>query len=289
MSTGRGSKQAVSTIDSSVAATAGAEPVPEAILTVRDVSLMFGRVQALRGVSVAVERSEILALIGPNGAGKTSLLNCINGFYRPSRGSVEFAGRDINKLPPYRRAKLGIARTFQSVQLYLGMTVLDNVLAGRHIHMRTNVLTAALRRPWALREEVANRRRAEEIIDFLEIEGFRHSIVGSIGYGLRKRVDLARALAMEPRLLLMDEPMAGMNLEEKEDMARFILDIHEVFAIPIVLVEHDMGVVMDIATRINVLDWGRLIASGSPEQIAHDEAVIAAYLGKASLTPGGDQ
>ncbi len=250
------------------------------LLRAEDIHLAFGKVQALMGVNLEVWADEIVALIGPNGAGKTSFLNSLNGFYRPQRGTVVFKEQNITRMSPHRRVQAGIGRTFQGIQLFLGMSVLDNIMTGRHIHMRSGFVSGALRWPWAIREEVKHRTVAEEIIDFLEMESIRESVVGSLGYGLRKRVDLGRALAMEPKLLIMDEPMAGMNVEEKEDMARFILDIQEYRKIPIILVEHDMEVVMDISSRLAVLEWGRIIAEGSPERVRADPRVIKAYLGE---------
>ena len=249
-------------------------------LHVRNISLSFGGIRALQQVDFTVGSGEILAVIGPNGAGKTSLINSINGFYRPQEGAVLFEGHDITRLPPYKRAQLGISRTFQNIALYTNMTALDNLMAARHIHMKSNMWLGALFVGPAQREEIANRRRVEEIIDFLEMEGIRKTIVGNLSYGLRKRVELGRALALEPTLLLLDEPMAGMNVEEKEDMARFILDIHERQGMTIVLIEHDMGLVMDISHRVVALDFGKKIAEGTPDQIKHDERVIKAYLGQ---------
>ncbi len=249
-------------------------------LHVDRVSLSFGGIRALREVDFQVYQGEILAVIGPNGAGKTSLINCINGFYRPQQGSIVLEGADITQLPPYRRAALGISRTFQNIALYTNATTLDNIMAARHIHMKTNLLTGALFWGPARREEVQHRRRVEDLIDFLELESIRKSIVGTLSYGLRKRVELGRALALEPTLLLLDEPMAGMNIEEKEDMARYILDIHERQAMTIMLIEHDMGLVMDIADRVVALDFGEKIAEGTPEGIRKDERVIQAYLGQ---------
>ena len=234
----------------------------------------------MKNVSLNVCDQEVLSIIGPNGAGKTSLLNCMSGFYRPQNGRIIFNGQDITQMPTYKRAKVGVSRTFQGIQLYLGMTTLQNIISGRHIHMKTNFLKNALYWIWSEREETDNRVIAEEIIDFLEMEAFRDQVVGSLGYGLRKRVDLGRALALEPKILLMDEPMAGMNVEEKEDMARFILDIKEAHKIPIILVEHDMEVVMDISDRVVVLDWGTKIAEGSPKEILTSPEVIKAYLGE---------
>jgi branched-chain amino acid transport system ATP-binding protein len=251
-----------------------------AVLETKNLGLSFGKVLALSDITAEVREGEILAVIGPNGAGKTSLLNCLSGFYRPDRGQVCFEGKDITTAPPDRRARLGIGRTFQGIQLFLRMSVLDNVLAGRHIHMRTNFLQSFFYWPWVVREEMEHMQVAEEIIDFLEMETIRDAVLGDLGYGLRKRVDLGRALALNPKILIMDEPMAGMNVEEKEDMARFILDIHESRRIPIVLVDHDMEMVMDVATRVVVLEWGHLIAEGEPSVIRKDPRVISAYLGE---------
>ena len=249
-------------------------------LHVDSISLSFGGIKALQDIEFKIRAGEIFAIIGPNGAGKTSLINSINGFYTPQRGRIIFDGRDISHLPPYERAKLGISRTFQNIALYTNATVLDNLMAARHIHMKTNMLSGALFWGPAQREEIAHRHRVEEIIDFLELEHIRKSIVGALSYGLRKRVELGRALALEPSLLLLDEPMAGMNIEEKEDMARFILDIHELQGTTIMLIEHDIGLVMDISHRIAVIDFGVKIGEGTPEQISRDEAVIDAYLGE---------
>jgi branched-chain amino acid transport system ATP-binding protein len=249
-------------------------------LLVQDIHLSFGGTKALVGVSFDVNRGEILAIIGPNGAGKTSLLNCLNRFYRPEKGQIFFEGEDLCPLPPYRIAQMGIARTFQNIALYTGMSVLDNLMAARHVHMKYGMLAGALYFGQALKEEVRHRRVVEDIIDFLEIEHVRKAVVGALPYGLRKRVELGRALALEPKLLLLDEPMAGMNLEEKEDMARFILDIHELQKTTILLIEHDMGLVMDIADRVVVLDFGIKIAEGTPDEIKNDTKVIQAYLGE---------
>ncbi len=252
------------------------------ILQVEDVDLSFGAVQALIGVSVDVYRGEILAIIGPNGAGKTSLLNVINGFYRPQHGRIVFLDKARPKnFRPYQVARQGIARTFQNVALFKGMSTLDNIMTGRALHTRTNFLTQALYWGPALREEEAQRRRVEEVIDFLEIESIRKTPVGRLPYGLQKRVELGRALAAEPELLLLDEPMAGMNVEEKEDMSRFILDIRDEFGVTCVLIEHDMGVVMDISDRVVVLDYGRKIADGPPDEVRGNQEVIEAYLGVA--------
>ncbi len=249
-------------------------------LHVDNISLSFGGIKALQEVEFKISAGEIFAVIGPNGAGKTSLINSINGFYTPQAGRIIFDERDISHLPPWERAKLGISRTFQNIALYTNATVLDNLMAARHIHMKTNMLTGALFWGPAQREEIAHRQRVEEIIDFLELEHIRKSIVGTLSYGLRKRVELGRALALEPSLLLLDEPMAGMNIEEKEDMARFILDIHELQGTTIMLIEHDIGLVMDISHHIAVIDFGVKIGEGAPEQISRDEAVIDAYLGE---------
>ncbi|RYY99518.1 MAG: ABC transporter ATP-binding protein [Comamonadaceae bacterium] len=249
------------------------------MLEARGLTLKFGGVTALSDISVDIGRQELVALIGPNGAGKSSLLNVLSGFYRPSQGSVRFDGQDIGHWPVHRVAQAGLARTFQGTHLLPHMSVLDNILVGRYMHMKSTLTTAFLYYPFAHREEVAQCAVAEEILGFLELEHLRHHPVGTLGYGMRKRVDLGRALAMEPRMLLLDEPMAGMNTEEKEDLARFILDIRESRQIPVVLVEHDMGVVMDIADRVIVLNFGRKIADASPAAVQQDDAVISAYLG----------
>ena len=242
--------------------------------------MSFGGILALNDISFKAREGQILAIIGPNGAGKTSLLNCLNNFYHAERGKILYNKRDLTKLPPYQIAKLGIARTFQHTALYTGLSTLDNLMAARHIHMRAGLMDSMLYYGRARSEDIAHRQVVEEIIDFLEMEHIRKTVVGALPHGLRKRVDLGRALAMEPKLLLLDEPMTGMNLEEKEDMARFILDIHDRRGLTILLIEHDMGLVMDIADRVIVLDFGTKIAEGAPGEIQRNEAVINAYLGK---------
>ncbi|TAK36920.1 MAG: ABC transporter ATP-binding protein [Chloroflexota bacterium] len=252
----------------------------EAILKIEDLHLAFGGLNALTGVSLEVRPGEILSIIGPNGAGKSSLLNCINGFYRPQRGRIMLADQDITRLPPHKIARLGISRTFQNIALYTGLTTLDNLMAARHVHYRAGLLPCALYFGRAHAEEIRHRKVVEDIIDFLEMEAIRKQVVGVVPYGQRKRVELGRALALEPKLLLLDEPLAGMNLEEKEDMVRFILETNRRKGIPMVLVEHDMGVVMEIADRVAALDFGCQIAIGSPEEVKADPRVIKAYLGE---------
>jgi len=249
------------------------------ILEFTEIYLHFGGIMALNGVSFDVREGEIFAIIGPNGAGKTSIFNCISGLYHPDRGQIFYKGKEISKLPPYKRAQLGLARSFQNIELFKGMTVIDNLMLGRHLHMRTNLLTGGLWFGKARSEEISHREVVEEIIDFLEIQDIRKKTVGTLSYGLQKRVELGRALALDPQVLLLDEPMAGMNVEETEDMARFILDINEERDMTVILIEHDMGVVMDLSDRICALDFGERISLGKPEEIQADPKVVTAYLG----------
>jgi branched-chain amino acid transport system ATP-binding protein len=255
--------------------------IGETLLKVDGISLAFGGVKALTDISVEIRRHEILAIIGPNGAGKTSMLNVINGFYHPQRGTITFKGETRHEMRPHEAAAQGIARTFQNVALFKGMTTLDNIMTGRLLRMRRNMLWQALYWGPAEQEELAHRAVVEKIIDFLEIQAIRKIPVGKLPYGLQKRVELARAIAMEPELLLLDEPMAGMNVEEKEDMCRFILDVNDEFGTTIALIEHDMSVVMDISDRVVVLDYGRKIADGTPDAVRRNQEVIDAYLGVA--------
>ena len=256
-----------------------ARKVGDVVLAVHGISLAFGGVKALQDVSFDVRRHGVRAIIGPNGAGKSSMLNVLNGVYRPQSGKIVFEGREFSAMDPHHAATMGIARTFQNIALFKGMSVLDNLMTGRNLRMRSGILAQALRIGPAEREEIQHREAVERIIDFLEIEAYRKTPVGRLPYGLQKRVDLGRALACEPRLLLLDEPMAGMNLEEKQDMCRFILDANDQLGTTIVLIEHDMSVVMDISDRVVVLDYGRKIADGTPEEVRAEKAVIDAYLG----------
>ena len=251
-----------------------------ALLEASGITLSFRGVAALSDVSFRVEPGSIHAIVGPNGAGKTSLLNCISGVYRPQRGKIRFDERDLTRVGPAGRTRLGIARTFQNIALFHGMTVLDNLLIGRHLHQRTGLLAGALWVGPGRREEIAHREMVEDVIDFLEIQHVRKKVVGTLSYGLQKRVELARALALEPKLLLLDEPMAGMNAEEKEDMARFVLELHDERGTAVVMIEHDMGVVMELSDRITVLNFGERIAEGTPDEVRRNRDVQDAYLGE---------
>ncbi|TWG53953.1 ABC transporter ATP-binding protein [Aminobacter sp. J44] len=253
----------------------------DVLLKVDNVSLSFGGVKAITDISFDIRKGEIRAIIGPNGAGKTSMLNVINGFYTPQVGTITFRGEERRAMKPHHAVRQGIARTFQNVALFQGMTTLENIMAGRSVLMKRNIFWQMLWHGPALKEEIEHREKVEEIIDFLEIEHIRRTPVGKLPYGLQKRVELGRALAMEPSLLLLDEPMAGMNLEEKEDMSRFIIDVNQQRGTTIALIEHDMGVVMDLSDRVVVLDYGKKIADGEPDVVKNDQAVIDAYLGVA--------
>lgn len=261
--------------------------IGDVILDVKNISLRFGGVKALTDISFDVREHEVRAIIGPNGAGKSSMLNCINGVYTPQEGAITFRGQTFKHMNSRQVAEMGIARTFQNLALFKGMSVIDNLMSGRNLRVRSGLLAQAFRNPFsgltflggAQKEEEEHRVFVEHIIDFLEIQAFRKTPVGTLPYGLQKRVDLGRALAMEPKVLLLDEPMAGMNLEEKQDMSRFILDVNDEFGTTIVLIEHDMGVVMDISDRVVVLDYGKKIGDGTPEEVRSNEEVISAYLG----------
>jgi branched-chain amino acid transport system ATP-binding protein len=259
-----------------------ARKIGDVILEVKGISLRFGGVKALSDISFDVREHEVRAIIGPNGAGKSSMLNCINGVYAPQEGSITFRGQTFSHMNSRQVAEMGVARTFQNLALFKGMSVVDNIMSGRNLRMKTNLFQQAMRNPWwssAEREESQQREAVEKIIDFLEIQPYRKTPVGRLPYGLQKRVDLGRALAMEPQVLLLDEPMAGMNVEEKQDMSRFILDVNDEYGTTVVLIEHDMSVVMDISDRVVVLDYGKKIGDGSPDEVRANPDVISAYLG----------
>ena len=253
--------------------------IGDVILDIQNISLRFGGVKALTDISFNVKEHEIRSIIGPNGAGKSSMLNCINGVYTPSEGSITFRGKKFDHMNSRQVAEMGVARTFQNLALFKGMSVIDNIMTGRNLKIKSNLLMQALRWGPAEKEEIAHREFVEHIIDFLEIQAFRKTPVGQLPYGLQKRVEMARALAMQPEILMLDEPVAGMNREETEDMARFILDVNDEFGTTIVLIEHDMGVVMDISDRVVVLDYGKKIGDGAPDEVRNNEDVIRAYLG----------
>ncbi len=281
MSTGRTVSR---TLAEAMPSTQEGAPQGEALLEFRDVELAFSGVKAIDGVSFEVHPHELFAIIGPNGAGKTSVFNCISGVYRPQQGSIRFMGHELTEMSPHAIAELGIARTFQNIELFENLTVLQNIMLGRHHHVSYGWLSGMIWKGRASREERRHREVVEDIIDFLEIAQHRKSVVGMLPYGVQKRVELGRALAMEPKLLLLDEPVAGMNLEETADMARFILDIREELDISVILVEHDMGVVMDLADRVLVIDFGETIAIGEPSQVQENPEVIRAYLGESEPT-----
>ena len=253
--------------------------IGDVVLDVKNISLAFGGVKALTDISFDVREHEIRAIIGPNGAGKSSMLNCINGVYTPQKGTIAFRGQTFDHMDSRQVAEMGIARTFQNLALFKGMSVLDNIMTGRNLRIKSNILLQALRIGPAEREEMQHRAYVEHIIDFLEIQAHRKTPVGQLPYGLQKRVDLGRALALEPKVLLLDEPMAGMNVEEKQDMCRFILDVNDEFGTTVVLIEHDMSVVMDISDRVVVLDYGKKIGDGTPDEVRNNPEVISAYLG----------
>ena len=259
--------------------TADGRTIGGVLMEMRNITLRFGGVAALEDISFDIREGEIRAIIGPNGAGKSSMLNVISGFYKPQEGEVWFRGEKREEMKPYQVARYGIARTFQNIALFEGMSVLDNVMTGRLTHMTTGMAAQAIWRGKAIREEIENREKVEKVIDFLEIQHIRKTPIGRLPYGLKKRVELARALAAEPMLLLLDEPMAGMNVEEKEDMSRFILDVNDEFGTTIALIEHDMSVVMDLSDRVVVMDYGRKIGDGAPDEVRNDKEVIDAYLG----------
>jgi branched-chain amino acid transport system ATP-binding protein len=267
------------TLNALAGAAAAHRKIGSVVLDVQNISLRFGGVKALTDISFDVREHEVRAIIGPNGAGKSSMLNCINGVYQPQQGSITFRGKTFKHMNSRQVAEMGVARTFQSLALFKGMSVLDNIMTGRNLRMHRNLFWQALRIGPAEREEIAHREVVERIIDFLEIQAWRKTPVGRLPYGLQKRVDLGRALAMEPQVLLLDEPMAGMNVEEKQDMSRFILDVNDEFGTTIVLIEHDMGVVMDISDRVVVLDYGKKIGDGTPDEVRANPEVIKAYLG----------
>ena len=266
-------------MNSAAATTPSGRRQGEVILDLQNISLRFGGVKALTDISFNVREHEIRSIIGPNGAGKSSMLNVINGVYHPQEGKIMYRGQERQRLEPYMAARQGIARTFQNIALFKGMSVLDNIMTGRNLKMKSNIFQQALFWGAAQKEEIAHREKVEEVIDFLEIQNVRKTPVGQLPYGLQKRVELGRALAAEPSLLLLDEPMAGMNVEEKQDMCRFILDVNDQFGTTIVLIEHDMGVVMDISDRVVVLDYGKKIGDGAPDEVRNNEDVISAYLG----------